>query len=1316
MTEAALIDRQRSLLRDLLRHAAERARAEEDLAAASGSQLEAAEVEHEKTSRALAAQFAVDRQAAEAAVRQARANIEARHQADREAARKRYVDGWEAFKAKYLLDREAALTGLQEGLWAAEAIHEGCKNESEAFLREHEAQVHAKRAKLGALRDQMRALLQEWGEPTQYLYQAPEPDESGAVAGRRLPRCIAEAERLLAELRELITPRRHAQRRLAGLFALLAVGLVFPLGWLAVWLLGLPPTLGSVLSAGAGFGAIVASVAGFGTYLALLHISRTRVRETARPLGQLLAEGEARCELLLKSFAGQSQRQIRASRLRQKRSNRKVRAAFRLRREEIRRYRAETTPALKEQYRAVLREAARRRRRDLRRAERDYARRSAGLQRRFDADRQGLEERHRRWLEEIRAEHDARWDAMAEGWKQGLAEVQGSIRVVNGEDRRLFPPWWDADAWRDWQPGRELPPVLRFGAYLVPRDKVPHAVPADERLSGVSPGDFTLPAFLPFPARASMLLQARGAGCEQAVAAMQGVMFRMLTAIPAGKVRFAIVDPVGMGQNFAGFMQLADHDPDLVGGRIWTEPNQIEARLADLTAHMENVIQKYLRNRYPTIADYNADAGEVAEPYRVLVVANFPAHVTDEAAKRLVRIAQSGPRCGVYVLVSVDCGLPLPREFSLPELERACVNLVWEDGLFRWDDPDFGPFPLRLDLPPEARLARQLLDRVGHAAREARRVEVPFETVAPPPESWWSGDSSRGLAVPLGRAGAHDNQVLRLGQGTSQHVLVAGKTGSGKSTLLHILVTNAALAYSPGEVEFYLIDFKKGVEFKTYATHELPHARVVAIESEREFGLSVLQRLDNELKRRGELFRQAGAQDLPSYRQAGSDGRMPRIVLVVDEFQEFFVEDDRVAQDAAQLLDRLVRQGRAFGLHVLLGSQTLGGAYSLARSTIDQMAVRIALQCSEADAQLILSPDNTAAKLLSRPGEAIYNDANGQVDGNHPFQVVWLSEAKREAYLDQLRARAAERQVRRLPLVVFEGNAPADITRNQPLEALLRDGAPAGEGAVRAEYRAYLGESLAIGEPTAAVFRRQNGSNLLVVGQQEQAAAGVLSAALISLGPQLGPAEPGGSPPVVVVDGSQAGPPERGLLARLPELLPCPVRRAGWRETGAVLADLTAEMERRQAAGGDLPPTFLVLYALHRLRDLRRQDDDYGFMRKEAAPTPPQLLANLLRDGPGVGVHVLIWCDTLNNLQRAFDRQAMRELALRVVFQMSVADSSNLIDSPLANRLGLHRAYFLSEEEGRLEKFRPYGPPPEGWLAWVKQQTAARAAAVGTSP
>src|SRR5476649_1782729 len=107
-----------------------------------------------------------------------------------------------------------------------------------------------------------------------------------------------------------------------------------------------------------------------------------------------------------------------------------------------------------------------------------------------------------------------------------------------------------------------------------------------------------------------------------------------------------------------------------------------------------------------------------------------------------------------------------------------------------------------------------------------------------------------------------------LGRGTAQHALIAGKTGSGKSTLLHALITNLALHYGPDQAELYLIDFKKGVEFKMYAAMRLPHARVVAIESEREFGLSVLQRLDGILRERGEAFRAVGANDLAGYREA----------------------------------------------------------------------------------------------------------------------------------------------------------------------------------------------------------------------------------------------------------------------------------------------------------------------------------------------------------------------------------------------------------------------------------------------------------------
>ncbi len=96
--------------------------------------------------------------------------------------------------------------------------------------------------------------------------------------------------------------------------------------------------------------------------------------------------------------------------------------------------------------------------------------------------------------------------------------------------------------------------------------------------------------------------------------------------------------------------------------------------------------------------------------------------------------------------------------------------------------------------------------------------------------------------------GARRIEHLRLGEGVRQHVLIAGKTGSGKSSLLHTIITAGAARYSPDQLQYFLLDFKKGVEFKVYADSGLPHARVIGIESEREFGRSVLQRLDADCK------------------------------------------------------------------------------------------------------------------------------------------------------------------------------------------------------------------------------------------------------------------------------------------------------------------------------------------------------------------------------------------------------------------------------------------------------------------------------------
>jgi hypothetical protein len=243
------------------------------------------------------------------------------------------------------------------------------------------------------------------------------------------------------------------------------------------------------------------------------------------------------------------------------------------------------------------------------------------------------------------------------------------------------------------------------------------------------------------------------------------------------------------------------------------------------------------------------------------------------------------------------------------------------------------------------------------------------------------------------------------------------------------------------------------------------------------------------------------------------------------------------------------------------------------------------------------------------------------------------------------------------------------------------------------------------------VFRRQGGNHLLAVGQDEELAVGLMASALISLAAHRPDTR------FAVLDGTPADSPGAGLLERTARRLPQGPRVFGPAHAAKLLDELGEELKRRQESGRtDASPLFLILHDLQRFRDLRKAEDDYGFSSRSAdEPVPPsERLATVLREGPLYGIHALIWCDSLNNLNRTFDRSALRELETRVLFQMSAGDSSTLMDSPAANRLGARRALLVNEVQGQLEKFRPYGPPSSAWLDRVSRSLSSRRAETAT--
>jgi DNA segregation ATPase FtsK/SpoIIIE, S-DNA-T family len=864
---------------------------------------------------------------------------------------------------------------------------------------------------------------------------------------------------------------------------------------------------------------------------------------------------------------------------------------------------------------------------------------------------------------------------------------------------------WNADAWKTWQP----PAATSFAACMARLAIGPVKTPPTHQGLDIK---FEVPAFIPFAVGKEgrcLLFKCAGAAKEKASRSVQSLITRLLATVPPAKVKFTFIDPVGLGQNVSSFMHLTDFDDSLVSGKAWTEPNHIEHQLLELTEHMETVIQKYLRNDFESIEQYNASAGEIAEAYRVLVVFDFPGNFTETAARRLVSIAENGPRCGVYTIVISDTSAEkrLPYGFTPADLERTSNVMEYNSGRFIWRDDCFKRHTITLDEPPGPEFSKHIIKTIGAQAKSTLNVQVPYGKLLTRADlsvdTFWRKGTENLIEAPLGPHGATKIQSLTLGEKTAHHAIVVGRTGSGKSNLMHVIITSLSLAYSPDEIELYLVDFKQGVEFKPYATFGLPHARVIAIESEREFGISVLQGLDAELHKRGDLFRANNVNNITDYRK--KVGVLSRILLLVDEFQEFFSHDDNIAAQARMILDRLVRQGRSQGIHVMLGSQTLKGASDLPHNIISQMGIRIALQCTEADARQIMGDDNLVNRQLTRPGEAIYNSESGQVEANKLFQVALFTEQDREVSFSQI-TELAKNAGRIFPgPLVFEGNEAARLQNCLPLKQNIQLDQWSPNAKVA---DAWLGEPIAIKPPATARFRRQGGSHLLVVTRDEPQGVGTVLAALTCLLTQYDPT----AARFFIVNMTTADSEWSELPGSFPDLYPHEIQMVGRRNLVGVLQSLAKLAdERANEEHANFQEVFLLFLGLHRARDLRDENDGASYYKSgdDSTPDAKALFAKVMREGPESGIHVIAWCDAYSNLTR-IDRRLIGEFALRVAGPMSGDDSQHVIDDSLASKLDRpHRAILFDEERpGQLEKFRPYAIPEIGWLRSVGEQLRAR--------
>jgi hypothetical protein len=829
----------------------------------------------------------------------------------------------------------------------------------------------------------------------------------------------------------------------------------------------------------------------------------------------------------------------------------------------------------------------------------------------------------------------------------------------------------------------------------------PHAPPPDGLRVGLlrTPGGPALPllpAVARFARHGHVLISERGFA-DGARSLLQALVLRLVTATGPGLVRFALADPVGQGRHLSAFLRLP---PRLrvaaVGGGVAARPAEIEALLTTLTDHVVEVTQRRLTNVYDSVEAYNAATTGVLVPYHVLVLAGFPAGVDDQAAQLLASLARNGPRAGLYILATLDPGLPLPRGFDLAALSALSTNLGLDPrGDLTWDDPDFGRSTIEPDQMPAAARANPWLDAVGAAASSAAR-DLPFGRIAVPSGQRWAGVTTDGLDVQIGVDGKGEPQRFVMGVRGVHHGLVGGDVRMGKTNLLHVLISQLALCYPPEELELYLLDFKE-VEFDAYLTERLPHARAITSRTDREFGLSMLRRFHDEIDRRARLCREARVTDLPDYRSV-TGNVLARALVIMDEFQVLFSEEDRLAREAGRLLADIAKRGAAFGLHLLLATQSPGGPLAAyLRPVYEQMALRIALGCTQPSvSQAILGEGNDAATRLVQAGDAIYNDRRGEGD-NPVMRIAYLPTRERLSLIASIRGLGGGREYP--PPASFDPDAPACFGDHEPCAAFAAAASSASSAAAvsaaaasavgawpapGATVAAWLGEAIEIKPATTATFERYVRSNLLIAGGEDHG-HGLLLATLLSAAVQRSPADVR----FTVAEFTRPSSPSHGFFDPLRNL-PHEVRIADRRTTGAALDDLLDDLDARLADASGVSARqerFFLIAGLHRWHELLAEGD-YGRPSETSAR-----LVRLADKGPDAGLHVVAWTDGYATAERVLRRAGLAHFGLRAVLRvLSPAESDALLGVSAAASLDDDRALYRDIEwpAEQVEKFKPY--------------------------
>lgn len=566
---------------------------------------------------------------------------------------------------------------------------------------------------------------------------------------------------------------------------------------------------------------------------------------------------------------------------------------------------------------------------------------------------------------------------------------------------------------------------------------------------------------------------------------LETLIFENIMSVPAGDFTFTLCSASGMIDEYGKLSHFISRFPQISGGKIITEKEKIRETLNQYVALMNEIIQNKLID-YESLEEFNIKNSNQKIPYRSLCITGFPAGFDDQMLEQVSILLNQGYKAGIQVVILYEDQYYQEgrNESWMRTIMSSDQQLIWRN--FSWQNAMYNVIFLEFFKIPYGSLQYNLFDEFERQyEKETNKVLELTDLIKE--ENKFSSYSGEMLRIPIGINEKGEIQYLEMGDpvanGTSHYAIIAGPTGSGKSTLLHTIIMGALQSYTEKELQLYMMDFKEGNEFKIYEGRRIPHIKCIALDAMQDFGESILNKLWEILEERNEKFAEASRngkeiKDIAEYRKAGYD--MPRILVIIDEFQVLFDRDQnkKVADRCASRMSDFISRARVYGIHFIFATQTMhkifeGGA-SISKSTLEEMHIRIGLQCQPREIELVFGAANyneCMKRRSDRKGSAIYLE-NDIVSKPVGMQVAYTEPEKQRKILAEI-----EKYFQHVPcekMIVFRGNS--EPVFNDDVIKEKRD----------AQDAIYLGEPISITDDVKITVSKKRRMNLLCVGENQE--------------------------------------------------------------------------------------------------------------------------------------------------------------------------------------------------------------------------------------